>query len=182
MNVRLQLVLLLAPGMALAALVTPADAATQGDTTTVFTTTAGSLSITVPASASIGSGPAGSSLSAQLGAVQVVDNRALLTGSWTTTVSSTAFVTGGSTAAETVSNGSVSYWSGPATASSGVGSRTPGQLTAANAQDLSASRTAFSKVTGAGNNSTTWNPTLIIAVPSAAVAGTYTGTITHSVS
>jgi hypothetical protein len=32
-----------------------------------------------------------------------------------------------------------------------------------------------------GNNTTTWNPTLIVTIPSTAVAGTYTGTVTHSV-
>jgi hypothetical protein len=29
--------------------------------------------------------------------------------------------------------------------------------------------------------SATWNPTLIVDIPAGAVAGTYTGTITHSV-
>jgi hypothetical protein len=33
-----------------------------------------------------------------------------------------------------------------------------------------------------GNNSVTWNPTVLITLPAQAVAGKYTGTITHSVS
>ena len=57
----------------------------------------------------------------------------------------------------------------------------PGQANAAAAQSLSANRTAFSLASGSGNNSASWNPTLIANVPAGAVAGTYTGTITHSV-
>jgi hypothetical protein len=34
---------------------------------------------------------------------------------------------------------------------------------------------------GVGDNSATWNPTLSVAVPPAAVTGTYTGTLTQSV-
>jgi hypothetical protein len=33
-----------------------------------------------------------------------------------------------------------------------------------------------------GNNFATWNPTVSITLPAQAVAGTYSGTITHSVS
>jgi hypothetical protein len=46
---------------------------------------------------------------------------------------------------------------------------------------LTSSRTAFTLASGVGDNSLSWNPTLIVAVPAAAVAGTYTGTVTHSV-
>jgi hypothetical protein len=42
-------------------------------------------------------------------------------------------------------------------------------------------RTAFTLTLGVGNNSFTWNPSLIVAIPAAAVAGLYTGTVTHSV-
>ena len=35
---------------------------------------------------------------------------------------------------------------------------------------------------GVGNNTATWDPTLAVAVPAAAVGGAYTGTLTHSVS
>ncbi|WJK42161.1 hypothetical protein O7608_07170 [Solwaraspora sp. WMMA2056] len=41
--------------------------------------------------------------------------------------------------------------------------------------------TAFSHDGGTGNNSATWNPTLDVNVPLANIAGTYTGTVTHSV-
>jgi hypothetical protein len=165
-----------------AAFLSPAHAATSGDTTTTFTLTAGALSITTPASASLGSAATGSATtSAQLGAVQVSDARGALLGTWTGSVSSTDFTTGGATANETIAKASVDYWSGAATASSGTGVFTPGQLTALLKVTLGASRTAFSASAVVGNNSATWNPTVIVNVPAAAVAGTYSGTITHSI-
>lgn len=159
----------------------PADAATTGDTTVTFTVTAGALNITVPASVNLGSGAAATSLTGQMGPVTVDDLRGALTATWTTTVSSTDFATGGGTPAETIPKAAVSYWSDPATATSGIGVFTPGQLTALLAQSLSVPRTAFTLTLGVGNNSCTWNPSLIVAIPAATVAGLYTGTVTHSV-
>lgn len=158
-----------------------AYAATTGDTTVTFTITAGALDITVPASVNLGSGAAGESITGQMGPVTVTDLRSALTATWTTTVSSTDFTTGGATPAETIPKAAVSYWSGPATATTGTGTFTPGQLTALLAQSLSTPVTAFTLTLGVGNNSATWDPSLIVAVPAAAVAGVYTGTVTHSV-
>jgi hypothetical protein len=160
----------------------PAAAApTTGDTTVTFTVTAGALSITVPASVDLGSGAAGTQITGNMGPVTVTDARAALVATWTATVSSTDFTTGGGTPAETISKANVSYWSGPATSTTGTGVFTPGQLTALLAQSLSVPRTAFTLTAGVGDNSATWNPGLIVNVPAAAVAGTYTGTVTHSV-
>jgi hypothetical protein len=157
----------------------PAHAA---DTTTTFSLAGGSLSISAPASRDLGSGSTGGgTVSAQLGTVTVTDNRGALVGTWTASVSSTDFTTGGASANETIAKGQVTYWSGTATASSGVAVFAPGQASAANAQALSVSRTAFSATAIVGNNSASWNPTVTVNVPAAAVAGDYTGTITHSV-
>lgn len=158
-----------------------AYADTTGDTIVTFTVTAGTLDITVPAAANLGSGSPGTNVTGQMGPVTVTDLRGALTATWTTTVSSTDFTTGGGTTPETIGKAAVSYWSGPATATTGVGTFTPGQLTSAQAQDLSTARTAFTLTAGVGNNTAAWNPTLIAAVPAAAVAGLYTGTVTHSV-
>jgi hypothetical protein len=57
----------------------------------------------------------------------------------------------------------------------------PGQLNAASAVNLSEERVAFSSSGLALSITTTWDPTIVIAIPAAAVAGTYSGTITHSV-
>ncbi len=174
------LALILASGLAVTA-AGVAGAATSGTTTTTFTVAGGALSITAPATASLGSSAPGANLSGQLGNVTVTDARANLVASWTATVSTTDFTTGGGTASETIGKANVSYWSGGTTAHTGTAVFTPGQATAATAVALSSPQTAFTATAGVGNNSATWDPTLIIAVPAAAVAGTYTGTVTHSV-
>jgi hypothetical protein len=183
MKIRQALTLAAGPMVALAVVVaaSPANAA-PGDTTTTFTVTTGALSITVPATAALGSGAPGTSITGALGAVQVADARAQLTTAWTASVASTSFTTGGATPAETVPVADVSYWSGPVTAFTGNGTRTPGQAAAANAVVLSGTpQTAFALTAGTGNNSVTWNPTVIVAVPLTNSAGDYTGTVTHSV-
>jgi hypothetical protein len=172
---------LLAAATALGATAGPAQAATSGDTTTTFAITSGPLGITVPASVSLGSGAPGTTVSGQLGTIQVTDSRALLTAAWTSSVTTINFVTGGGTPAETIAKASVSYWSGPATATTGTGTFTPGQANVGAAQAMSSSLTAFSLSAGVGNDSASWNPTLVVAAPAAAVNGTYTGTVTHSV-
>ena len=160
-----------------------ASAATTGTTTTTFTLTGGAISITVPtASVNLGSvSVAAGTLSGQLGTVTVHDGRGLLNGSWTSTVSSSHFTTGGQTAAETINGTSVSYWSGAATATSGVGTLVGSQLTSLAAVVINAAQTAFTGGSLIGNNTASWNPTLIITIPAAAVVGTYTGTVTHTV-
>lgn len=135
------------------------------------------LAISVPPAANLGSVPAGtSSLSNQLGPVTVTAS-GLVAPSFTATVSSSGFTNGGG---QTIPNSSISYWSGPATAAL-LQNATPGQLNAGNAINLSVSRTAFRSTGLALSITTTWNPTVVVAIPAAAVAGTYSGTITHSV-
>ncbi|MEU7458606.1 hypothetical protein [Streptosporangium roseum] len=159
------------------------DPSTTCATTVIFTVTADNgLEITTPdGPVDIGSGTPGTQISGQLGAVTVSDERAALTATWTATVSGTAFTTGGGTGAETVPTTAISYWSGPATATTGNGTYVPGQPNAASAEVLDEPYTAFSKTSGSGDNSATWNPTIVIDVPAETVAGIYTGTINHSV-
>ena len=140
------------------------------------------VAITAPASVNLGSRATGSpNLSAQLGTVTVTAS-GLVAPSFTATVSATVFLTGGGSANQTIGKASISYWSGPATAVIGLlGSGTPGQPTAAQAQALSVTRTAFAGQGTLLSISASWNPTIIINIPASAVAGTYSGTITHSV-
>ncbi|WBP90327.1 hypothetical protein [Kitasatospora cathayae] len=168
-------------GVATVVAVAGVASAAPGDTTVTFSVSGGSLAISVPGSAGLGSGLPGNTLSGQLGNVTVTDTRALLTAAWTASVISTSFKTGGGTAAETIPASAVSYWSGTASSTTGLGVFTPGQATAGQAQTLDVSRTAYSLTGGTGNNSATWNPTLVIAIPNSAVNGTYTGTVTHSI-
>jgi hypothetical protein len=177
--------LIVAMAVALPARAATCPASTTCSTTVTFTVTApDGLTITVPdGPVNIGSGTPGNQISGQLGSITVSDQRAALTATWVASVvaATGGFTTGGGTAAETIPNTAVLYWSGPATATTGTGTFVPGQANAAAAQSLDTSRTAFSKTTGSGNNSATWNPTIVINVPAQAVAGTYTGTVNHSV-
>lgn len=178
MRKSLSLALSLASAGSMVLLAAPADAA-QGVT---FTLTAGLLTVSDPADTSLGSvGTGTATISNSLGSTTVSDNRGALLGTWTASVSSTDFTTGLATADETIGKALVDYYSGAATASSGTAVRVPGQATALLAEDMSAARTAFSATGVVGNNSTTWAPTVVVNIPSDAVAGTYSGTVTHSV-
>ncbi|MFF3864339.1 hypothetical protein [Micromonospora sp. NPDC001898] len=173
--------LALAAGAALLAVASPAAAAPSGDTIVTFTVSTADLDINVPPAVNLGAVFAGSTDTGQLGNVTVTDSRAALSATWRVTVSSSAFTTGGGTGSETILPNLVAYWSGPAVSTTGAGTFVPGQPTAADAVALDVPRIAFSKTSGTGNNTATWNPTLRIAVPAGAVGGTYTGVITHSV-
>jgi hypothetical protein len=149
--------------------------ASPGDTNTTFDVTAGQLAISVPASAHIGSAAAGSAtLSGQLGSVTVTDGRGALSAVWAATVSSTNFTTGTATSNETVSKANVSYSSGAAS-STGTGAFTPSV-----AVSLAVPGTAGAWV-GTAVNQSSWNPTLTMTLSPSQVAGTYSGTVTHSV-
>ena len=164
--------------MALTAVsVGPAHA--DGATTTTFTLTGAGLAVSAPASANLSAstGIGTASLSAQLGGVTVADNRGALLTSWTASVISTDFVTGGGGANKTITAANVTYSSGLATATSGVGVDVP----MAAPLTLDQSRTAFAHTGVIGSQSTTWDPTVTVSVPTNVIAGTYSGTITHSV-
>ena len=160
-----------------------ASAATTGTTTTTFTLTGGAISITVPGSTvNLGSvSVAAGTITGQLGAVTVNDLRGLLSGGWTSSVTASKFTTGAGTAAETVAATNVDYWSGAATATSGLGTLLGSQLSAGLAIVVNAAQTAFTGGSLIGNNSASWNPTLIVTIPGSSVVGTYTGTVTHTV-
>ncbi|MER7419331.1 hypothetical protein ABT346_21550 [Micromonospora peucetia] len=158
----------------------PADAAPSGRTVRLARTVG--VDITVPAAVSLGSGLVGGSLTGQLGAIEVRDFRGPVNpNSWVATVSATAFVTGAGGPQRTIASGQVSYWSGPATRSTGGGTLVPGQLTSAQAVVLGVSREAFRKTAGNGNNTVVWAPTIRIAIPAGVIGGSYRGTVTHSV-
>lgn len=164
-----------AGAVALALMSVPGTAdAAPGDTTTTFTVTAGSLAITAPTSAALGSGAPNTNVTGQLGSITVNDLRGVNPAPWTASVASTDFTATGVTA---VPASAVTYAPGAATATTGDGTFTPG----ADGTLSSTPRTAFSHTGGTGGNSATWNPTLTVAVPSTATATTYSGTVTHSV-
>jgi hypothetical protein len=155
----------------------PALAQGTGSTPTTFTVETGTLEISVPGAASLGLAPLGAAtISGDLGNVTVFDSRGSVSGSWTTSVSSTAFVTGAGTGPETIPASDVDYDPGSLVASTGTGTFTPGTP-----GSLAATRTAFSASAETGNTTATWDPEITVHLPSSVVAGTYNGTITHSV-
>nr|WP_055502315.1 hypothetical protein [Nonomuraea pusilla] len=159
----------------------PLVPAAPGVPAVVLARRADPLTISVPDSVNLGAAQPGGVLTVTLSAMTVSDSRAGIP-PWTATVTATNFTTGSGTPAQTVPNGSVSYWSGPVTASSGGGNRTPGQPTAADRVALSTQVTAFSgRKTSLSAQTTSWRPTLVVTVPSSAATGAYTGTLTHSV-
>ena len=181
-TLRAGLTALLGAGLLLLVVLPGTAGAATASTTTTFTLTGGALSITVPSTTvNLGSASrSAGSITAHLGTVTVNDGRGLLNGSWTSTVSSSRFTTQGQTSTETINATSVAYWSGPSVATSGVGTLLAGEPTPAAAVVIDAAQTAFTGGSLVGNNSASWNPTLI-TIPAAAVVGTYTGTVTHTV-
>jgi hypothetical protein len=153
------------------------------DTDTITTSTCeppGELSISAPDTADLGSGSPGGSVSASLGPVTVTDERGLSAAIWTATVIATDFVAGAGPGQNILSS-NVSYWSGIATSTTGTGTFTSGQPTAADAQSINVSQTAYTLSEGVGDNAATWNPTVAVAIPLSTVAGFFIGTVTFSV-
>jgi hypothetical protein len=177
-----------AMSVGVAAFIPVAANAGAGDTPSTFTLSAsGGLSISVPdgsttpvdlGTASTGAG----TLSHALGNVTVTDGRGALTATWTAAASSTNFTTGGASANETVAKASVGYWAGVGTPQLGqIGAFVPaGTLLTPVA--LAGTGSNVGQWAGTGNNTVTWNPTISFTLLPAQVAGTYSGTITHSVS
>ncbi|WP_326562210.1 hypothetical protein [Micromonospora sp. NBC_01796] len=161
----------------------PAAAAPTDTTVVSFDIEAGTLDILAPATADIGGGPPGTDITGTIGPVTVTDSRASDDGSWVASVISTDFTTGAATPSETILASEVEYWSGESTATTGDGTFEEGQTAAGDAEVLDnvVPVIAFTHTGGTGNNSATWNPSLIVHAPLDSQAGTYTGTVTHSV-
>jgi choice-of-anchor A domain-containing protein/uncharacterized repeat protein (TIGR01451 family) len=138
---------------------------------------AGPLTITAPVNANLGLTAPGGSVSASLGSVQVTDDRGF-GADWTATVSATGFTTGSGSPAETIPAGDATYTiTGLATATG------PAAFTHATTVILSGTPQAVVSATNVdGSTTVTWNPAIQVTVPGGAVGGTYTATITHSVS
>jgi hypothetical protein len=155
----------------------PQRPASAGSVFTVPQALAGP-SVTAPASANLGSAKPGAATTVQLANVTVPNSGV---NTWTATVSASNLTTGTGTAAETINNGQLSYWSGMVVSKTGLGTFTPGQRNASEAVPLETPRTAFGYSGFSTATSVTWRPRLQVSVPSTAVAGSYTGTLTHSV-
>jgi hypothetical protein len=152
------------------------------DTTVTFTVTStGTLSMTAPTDAFLGTGAVGGTISAPLGTVTVTDDRAMDAASWVVTASATDWTTGAGTPVETIPATDVTYSPGTIT-KTGVITTNGSVVTLANAAVLPAvDPTVVAGTAGVGDNGASWDPTISVAVPADAVAGDYVGTLTQSV-
>lgn len=164
---------------------TAAQPASAEDTVAEFAVTAsGSLTISVPAGdattpADLGSIASGNlSYSPSLGTVTVTDDRAALVADWTMTATGTHFdlqTVGADPAGDVnqrVANTAITYTATPSVdVGTGVATPTAGTLAAG----------ATVAYVGTGSNEVSWNPTIAFVLLATQVAGTYEGTITHSV-
>jgi hypothetical protein len=159
----------------MAAVNAPAPGPGDPDTTVTFAVTSGELAMTAPTAADLGSGAPGTTISGEIGATTVTDDRALLSASWTATASATDFTTGTATPDETIPVTDATYAPGTIT--------TTGTITAAPSEITldGQPQTVVTGTAGVGNNTASWDPTVAVAVPAQAVNGTYTGTLTQSV-
>jgi hypothetical protein len=170
----------LIPTAAWAAVTSPAALSAPGpgdpNTTVTFTVTVGALAMTAPATADLGSGAPGATISSALGTVTVTDNRALLNAAWTATASSTDYTTGTGTPNEIIPASDVSY-------NPGAINHTGTITTTGTTITLSGTpQTVVTGTAGVGNNSASWDPVLDVSVPVSNTGGVYTGTLTQSVS
>jgi hypothetical protein len=175
----------LTPGVALAATDQPTPPTPNGNTATTFDVgPSGTLTISAPVSADLSTGATtpvtpGGQVVGSLGTVTVTDLRSLVGTGWTASVSATAFTTGGGTPAEVIPAADLAY-DPTATLTTTFG--TIGSLIGTALAALSADPQGTVTASGAnGDNQATWNPVITVSVPDTAVAGTYAGTIVHSV-
>jgi hypothetical protein len=148
-----------------------AVAAGDPSTTVTFTVTSGALTLSVPASAVLGSGAPGTTISGAIGPCTVSDARALASASWTVTAAETDFLNGAATIPATAATYSV----GTIT-TTGTITATPTNITLSNG-----AQTVVTGSGGVGDNTASWDPTVAVNVPASAIGGAYTGTLTQSV-
>lgn len=145
-----------------------AGSASADDTAVTFELTGGSLTVAPAAGAVLTAGASGdTSISGQLGAVVVTDNRGGVLG-WSIGSATTDF-TNGITTSEAVQYA--------------TGAVTTGGVVTATGGSVALTAVAVEVVAGTlvtGNNTATWNPTLTVTLPASSTVGTYSGTITTS--
>lgn len=152
----------------------PASADTSSTTATTVTVTGGGLAITAPASASLSGAAPGATATANLTGVRVADTRAGTVG-WTASVLSSD-LTGTITGAAAIPATAAMYTPTGLATVTGIAVVTPTIQT-----NLSTAKPVQTASAVVGNNSATWSAALSVAVPGAALADTYSGTLTHSV-
>jgi hypothetical protein len=168
---------LLIGGAGVLTLAAPAFAAPASDTPVTVEVSGGGLSISAPTgSVDLGSVAANTNaqvVSNSIGTIRVTDTRAGTAG-WVATVGATDFT--GPQPISVSNPGSVTYTPGQATV---TGTANVAPTTEDHLYPTSPVQTA----TGvSGSNTAAWSPIIAVTIPASALVGTYSTTITHSVS
>ncbi|WP_427018254.1 hypothetical protein ACQCSX_06710 [Pseudarthrobacter sp. P1] len=155
----------------------PAQADTTGGTPVTVEVSGGPLNISVPATA-VNLGTVTASTNAQtvtsrLGQVSVTDDRGSTVG-WTATAGVVAFTGPQDISLAVLGDSSYTV---PAATVTGTAVLAPSDLTALNPGGVVQTATGV-----VGINASSWDPTLTLTIPANALAGTYSSTVTHSVS
>ena len=155
----------------------PAQADTTGATPITIEVTGGPLNISVPAGpvslGSVGASTSPQTVTAFLGTVSVTDVRGGTAG-WVVTASAVDF-TGPQNIS--VSAPGLSSYTTPAASVIGTADVAGSNLNALYPGGVVQTATGV-----VGVNAATWNPTISMTIPANALAGTYSSTVTHSVS
>jgi hypothetical protein len=154
----------------------PASAA-PGDTAVTFAINGGSLSIAPAVGAELTAGAAGATtISGALGTVTVTDSRGGVLG-WEVSAASTDFTRTGAGANSTST--AVTYTAGTVATGTSAGAVS---VEAGAATELTTTAApVLEAIDVSGNNVATWNPTLDVTMPAAALAGAYAGTVSTSI-
>ncbi|KQR75542.1 hypothetical protein ASF98_06940 [Arthrobacter sp. Leaf337] len=147
----------------------PASAA---DTTATVEVPVGSLSISAPVGADLATITPGSSASATLTGVEVIDTRAGEAG-WAAQVVLSDFV--GATPSNVIPATAAVYTPAVAVPTGTV------TVDGTTQSDLSTPKTVQAATAVTGNNTATWDANLSVTAPADALADVYTATLTHSV-
>jgi len=150
-----------------------ANASGTGTTTMTLIVQSGSgtLSISTPVSINLGTAYAPSTVLVDIGTVIVSDTRGGGLG-WTTSAIATALTPA---SGPTIAASAIGYKSGIITT---VGSAT---LVETDQTNLTGQVTVVTASLPTGTYSATWTPWVSVVIPTGLAAGTYTGSITHSV-
>jgi hypothetical protein len=153
-------------------------------TTATFTLTGGALTISEPTGTAnnlgtLASTPLGTTTSGSLGTTTISDARGSLAG-WTLSMAGTSFTTTTSGATAIPASNAVAYLTVPPTLVSGVAVVTNTHVAAVTGLALGAAAPFMTAVT-TGSNSVSYNPSVQVTIPTTALAGTYTGTVTQTV-
>jgi hypothetical protein len=168
---------LLAGGTGVLAFTVPVVAASASTTPITVEVSGGDLGISAPTgTVNLGSRAASTgsqNVQSQLGVVTVTDDRAGAAG-WVATAEAPDFT--GPQTISTSTAGMITYNPGnvTVTGTANVAGTFENQLSPVGPVETATSVS--------GNNTAAWNPTITVTIPANALAGTYSTTITHSVS